>query len=195
MSAASAASAAPFPISARSATSATVSLIAASLAAERRFARDGLAIWLDEQGVDYEPFDDLHDVARALRPFTSGPRSSMTDRRPTVYPAPSTERRGRREQDRYGRSDEGLPGEVRAVDDVSLEIESGEFMVLVGPSGCGKSTLLRMIAGLEEVTDGAIFIGDRDVTDLAPRQRDIAMVFQNYALYPHMTVRRTSDTG
>ena len=87
------------------------------------------------------------------------------------------------------------PGDVRAVDDVSLEIESSEFMVLVGPSGCGKSTLLRMIAGLEDVTDGAIFIGDRDVTDLAPRQRDIAMVFQNYALYPHMTVRKNLGYG
>ena len=87
------------------------------------------------------------------------------------------------------------PGGVRAVDDVSLEIDSSEFMVLVGPSGCGKSTLLRMIAGLEEVTDGAIFIGDRDVTDLAPRQRDIAMVFQNYALYPHMTVRKNLGYG
>jgi multiple sugar transport system ATP-binding protein len=86
-------------------------------------------------------------------------------------------------------------GGVRAVDDVSLEIESSEFMVLVGPSGCGKSTLLRMIAGLEDVTDGAIFIGDRDVTDLAPRQRDIAMVFQNYALYPHMTVRKNLGYG
>jgi multiple sugar transport system ATP-binding protein len=82
------------------------------------------------------------------------------------------------------------PGDVRAVDAVDLAIESGEFMVLVGPSGCGKSTLLRMIAGLEEVTDGAILIGDRDVTDLAPRHRDIAMVFQNYALYPHLSVRR-----
>ena len=71
---------------------------------------------------------------------------------------------------------------VRAVDDISLTIESGEFMVLVGPSGCGKSTLLRMIAGLEEVTEGTIRIGDRDVTELAPRHRDIAMVFQNYAL-------------
>ena len=87
------------------------------------------------------------------------------------------------------------PGEVRAVDNVSLEISSGEFMVLVGPSGCGKSTLLRMIAGLEEVTDGAVFIGDRDVTDLAPRHRDIAMVFQNYALYPHMTVRKNLGYG
>src|SRR5439155_27227146 len=80
-------------------------------------------------------------------------------------------------------------GDVVAVDDVSLEIEDGEFVVLVGPSGCGKSTLLRMIAGLEEVTEGAIEIGDRDVTDLAPRHRDIAMVFQSYALYPHMSVR------
>src|SRR5947199_6866162 len=81
-------------------------------------------------------------------------------------------------------------GGVVAVDDVSLTIADGEFMVLVGPSGCGKSTLLRMIAGLEEVTEGTISIGDRDVTDLAPRQRDIAMVFQNYALYPHMDVRK-----
>src|SRR3982751_4559271 len=80
------------------------------------------------------------------------------------------------------------PNGVRAVDDVDLEIGVGEFVVLVGPSGCGKSTLLRMIAGLEDVTDGAISIGDRDVTDMAPQQRDIAMVFQNYALYPHMTV-------
>jgi multiple sugar transport system ATP-binding protein len=86
-------------------------------------------------------------------------------------------------------------GDVRAVDDVSLEIRSGEFMVLVGPSGCGKSTLLRMIAGLEEVTEGAITIGERDVTDLAPRQRDIAMVFQNYALYPHMSVRKNLGYG
>ena len=77
-----------------------------------------------------------------------------------------------------------------AVDDVSLEVADGEFVILVGPSGCGKSTLLRMIAGLEEVTDGAIFIGDDDVTDKAPQQRDIAMVFQNYALYPHMSVRQ-----
>jgi multiple sugar transport system ATP-binding protein len=78
---------------------------------------------------------------------------------------------------------------VKAVDEVSLEINEGEFMVLVGPSGCGKSTLLRMIAGLEDVTDGAVFIGDIDVTDKQPQQRDIAMVFQNYALYPHMSVR------
>src|SRR5882724_6778914 len=84
---------------------------------------------------------------------------------------------------------------VVAVDDVNLTIEDGEFMVLVGPSGCGKSTLLRMIAGLEEITDGTISIGDRDVTDLSPPERDIAMVFQNYALYPHMNVRENLGFG
>jgi multiple sugar transport system ATP-binding protein len=75
-----------------------------------------------------------------------------------------------------------------AVDQLDLEIGDGEFLVLVGPSGCGKSTSLRMLAGLEEVDDGSISIGGRDVTDLPPKDRDIAMVFQNYALYPHMTV-------
>src|SRR4051794_12362085 len=86
-------------------------------------------------------------------------------------------------------------GGVAAVDGVSLTIGSGEFLVLVGPSGCGKSTLLRMIAGLEEVTSGTISIGERDVTDLPPRARDIAMVFQSYALYPHMTVRQNLGYG
>jgi multiple sugar transport system ATP-binding protein len=86
-------------------------------------------------------------------------------------------------------------GSVTAVDDVSLEIGDGEFLVLVGPSGCGKSTLLRMIAGLEEATGGAILIGERDVTDLAPRSRDVAMVFQTYALYPHMSVRQNLGYG
>jgi multiple sugar transport system ATP-binding protein len=76
----------------------------------------------------------------------------------------------------------------RAVDDVSLSIHDGEFLVLVGPSGCGKSTVLRMVAGLEEVTEGQVKIGERVVNDVAPRDRDIAMVFQNYALYPHMSV-------
>src|SRR3954453_8688734 len=75
-----------------------------------------------------------------------------------------------------------------AVDRLDLEIGDGEFLVLVGPSGCGKSTSLRMLAGLEDVNAGAIRIGDRDVTHLPPKDRDIAMVFQNYALYPHMTV-------
>ena len=81
------------------------------------------------------------------------------------------------------------PGGTRpAVDKLDLEVADGEFLVLVGPSGCGKSTSLRMLAGLEEVNEGNIFIGDRNVTDVPPKDRDIAMVFQNYALYPHMTV-------
>jgi multiple sugar transport system ATP-binding protein len=86
-------------------------------------------------------------------------------------------------------------GGTVAVDDVNLRVEDGEFMVLVGPSGCGKSTLLRMIAGLEDVTDGHIRVGGRDVTDLAPRRRDVAMVFQSYALYPHMSVRQNIGYG
>src|SRR5881275_1400373 len=79
-------------------------------------------------------------------------------------------------------------GDVVAVNDLNLEIRDGEFMVLVGPSGCGKTTSLRMIAGLEEISDGTIRIGDRIVNDVSPKDRDIAMVFQSYALYPHMTV-------
>ena len=87
------------------------------------------------------------------------------------------------------------PGGVHAVRDVSIDIADGEFVVLVGPSGCGKSTTLRMIAGLEEVTSGDIAIGDRRVNDVQPGDRDIAMVFQNYALYPHMTVRKNMEFG
>jgi multiple sugar transport system ATP-binding protein len=82
------------------------------------------------------------------------------------------------------------PNGVEAVRDVELEVADGEFLVLVGPSGCGKSTLLRMIAGLEEVTAGELLVDGRDLTDAQPRERDIAMVFQSYALYPHMTVRK-----
>ena len=80
------------------------------------------------------------------------------------------------------------PGDVEAVIAFNLEVEDGEFVVLVGPSGCGKSTTLRMIAGLEELTTGTIIIGDREVNIVPPKDRDIAMVFQNYALYPHMNV-------
>jgi multiple sugar transport system ATP-binding protein len=87
------------------------------------------------------------------------------------------------------------PGGVSGVDDLSLEIKDGEFMVLVGPSGCGKSTALRSIAGLEEISSGTISIGDRVVNNLPPKDRDIAMVFQNYALYPHMTVEQNLAFG
>jgi ABC-type sugar transport systems, ATPase components len=91
--------------------------------------------------------------------------------------------------------DKAYTSELKAVNNLSLEIEDGEFMVLVGPSGCGKSTALRMIAGLEDITGGEISIGDRVVNDLAPKDRDIAMVFQNYALYPHMTVEQNLAFG
>jgi multiple sugar transport system ATP-binding protein len=87
------------------------------------------------------------------------------------------------------------PNGVKAVDSLSLDIAEGEFCVLVGPSGCGKSTLLRMIAGLEDITEGDISIGGVDVTDRPPQERDIAMVFQNYALYPHMTVKENLAFG
>src|SRR3954447_21581577 len=75
-----------------------------------------------------------------------------------------------------------------AVNDIGIDVEDGEFMILVGPSGCGKSTLLRMVVGLEDITSGEMVIGDRVVNDLAPRDRNLAMVFQNYALYPHLSV-------
>ncbi|HOF37858.1 MAG TPA: ATP-binding cassette domain-containing protein, partial [Dermatophilaceae bacterium] len=80
------------------------------------------------------------------------------------------------------------PGNPKpTIDKLNIDIADGEFLVFVGPSGCGKSTSLRMLAGLEEVNGGQIFIGDRDVTNLSPKDRDVAMVFQNYALYPHMS--------
>ena len=85
-------------------------------------------------------------------------------------------------------------GDVTAVADLNLTIEDGEFMVLLGPSGCGKTTALRMIAGLEEITEGSLSIGDRVVNDLDPSKRDISMVFQSYALYPHMTVRKNIES-
>src|SRR3954465_5417339 len=90
---------------------------------------------------------------------------------------------------RFDNAQRIYPGsDTPAVDHLDLDIEDGEFLVLVGPSGCGKSTSLRMLAGLEDVDQGNIYIDERDVTHLPPKARDIAMVFQNYALYPHMTV-------
>ena len=88
-----------------------------------------------------------------------------------------------------------FPGGTFALDDLSLEVPDGEFLILVGPSGCGKSTALRLIAGLDKPTSGQISIGDRVVNGISPRDRDIAMVFQNYALYPHMTVQRNLAFG
>lgn len=88
-----------------------------------------------------------------------------------------------------------FPGNIKAVDNINLGIENKEFMVLVGPSGCGKSTTLRMIAGLEEITSGDIYIGDKKVNDIPAKDRDIAMVFQSYALYPHMTVFENMSFG
>ena len=86
-------------------------------------------------------------------------------------------------------------GAAPAVSAIDLEVRDGEFMVLVGPSGCGKSTLMRMLAGIEEVSAGRILIGERDVTHVDPRKRDVAMVFQNYALYPHLSVRQNLGFG
>lgn len=86
-------------------------------------------------------------------------------------------------------------GGITAVSDFNLEIADKEFLILVGPSGCGKSTTLRMIAGLEEISEGELYIGDRLVNTVAPKDRDIAMVFQNYALYPHMTVYENMAFG
>jgi sn-glycerol 3-phosphate transport system ATP-binding protein len=86
-------------------------------------------------------------------------------------------------------------GKTEVIHGVSIDIADGEFIVIVGPSGCGKSTLLRMVAGLETVTEGEVRIGDRGVNDLEPMDRDIAMVFQNYALYPHMSVRENMAYG
>ncbi|MDD5097281.1 MAG: ATP-binding cassette domain-containing protein, partial [Candidatus Omnitrophica bacterium] len=88
-----------------------------------------------------------------------------------------------------------FPGNVSAVNKINLGIENKEFMVLVGPSGCGKSTTLRMIAGLEEISSGDIYIGNKRVNDVPAKDRDIAMVFQNYALYPHMTVFENMSFG
>src|ERR1044072_3740779 len=95
----------------------------------------------------------------------------------------------------YDSVDKIYPDGTQAVHDLDLEIGDGELMVLGGPSGCGKTTALRMLAGLEEISDGEIRIGDRVVNDLTPKDRDIAMVFQSYALYPHMTVEQNLAFG
>ena len=91
--------------------------------------------------------------------------------------------------------DKIYPNGVQAVFDLSLDIQDGEFLVLVGPSGCGKTTALRMVAGLEDISDGTVSIGGRVVNDLTPKERDIAMVFQNYALYPHLNVAENIAFG
>jgi ABC-type sugar transport system ATPase subunit len=95
----------------------------------------------------------------------------------------------------FERATKVYPGPVVAVDGLTLDVADGEFLILVGPSGCGKSTALRMVAGLERISDGTITIGDRVVNDVPPKDRDIAMVFQNYALYPHMTVEKNLAFG
>ena len=87
------------------------------------------------------------------------------------------------------------PDGTHAVHDLNLDVRDGEFVVLVGPSGCGKTTALRMVAGLEEITEGTVRVGEKVVNDLPPKDRDIAMVFQNYALYPHMTVFENMSFG
>ncbi len=110
---------------------------------------------------------------RTVTPVTAEPRLSPVDEAPVVTVEKSSSQKS---------------GTVNVLRRINLRVEDGEFMVLVGPSGCGKSTLLRLIAGLEQMTGGNIWVGDRLVNDLAPKERDIAMVFQNYALYPHLTV-------
>src|SRR5437867_7622960 len=95
----------------------------------------------------------------------------------------------------FDKVDKVYDNDVHAVQDLSLEIGDGEFVVFVGPSGCGKTTALRMVAGLEDISDGTIRIGDRVVNDVPSRDRDIAMVFQNYALYPHMSVYENMAFG
>ena len=107
-----------------------------------------------------------------------------------VYP-------GKEKKEKKGKPEQGKRrnGDFAAVKDFNMEIEDGEFIVFVGPSGCGKSTTLRMIAGLEDITDGELYIGDRLVNDVEPKDRDIAMVFQNYALYPHMSARDNISFG
>ena len=105
-----------------------------------------------------------------------------------IYPNTEKKRKPKKGEEQKKSNLQITDDGVVAVQNFNLEIKDREFIVLVGPSGCGKSTTLRMVAGLEEITDGELYIGDRLVNDVAPKDRDIAMVFQSYALYPHMTV-------
>ena len=110
-----------------------------------------------------------------------------------VYPNAEKKKKGKKGEE-VKKSNLQITAEgVVAVQDFNLEIADKEFIVLVGPSGCGKSTTLRMVAGLEEISDGELYIGDKLMNDVEPKDRDIAMVFQNYALYPHMTVYDKKD--
>ena len=131
------------------------------------------------------------DCRRAKMPTTHGSRTEPVRVRPAAAGCMGSRRLAGRECAMATVTFDHVTkkyGDVTAVNDLNLEIQDGEFMVLVGPSGCGKTTSLRMIAGLEEITAGTLRIGDRVVNDVAPKDRDIAMVFQSYALYPHMTV-------
>ena len=105
-----------------------------------------------------------------------------------IYPNTEKKRKPKKGEEQKKSNLQITDDGVVAVQNFNLEIKDREFIVLVGPSGCGKSTTLRMVAGLEEISDGELYIGDRLVNDVAPKDRDIAMVFQSYALYPHMTV-------
>src|SRR3979411_3271749 len=123
------------------------------------------------------------------RPARRSTRWAQRPRRTRGSGTTTDSRRCQMAEGRYDHASRIYPGtDMPAVDALQLDVADSEFMVLVGPSGSGKTTALRMLAGLEEVDAGAIYIGDRDVTDAAPEDRDVAMVFQNYALYPYLTV-------
>src|ERR1700751_2498410 len=135
----------------------------------------------------------VHLPAHGPRPDGRSAKAAPHDRDPR--PHPHSTGGSQMAQIILDHVEKAYTGGVKAVNDLSLDVRDGEFMVFVGPSGCGKSTALRSIAGLEEITGGTISIGGRVVNDLPPKDRDIAMVFQNYALYPHMTVEQNLAFG